>query len=120
MSVVLPLEQNAVSGSPCARREILWESRGIAPLILNYANRCGQVYASSSLPSKRAPPLRYPLNRRVGRPLRRSGQFEEEKNVLPLTRIEPRFLGRQASKHYVVLARKLKKKTPLPKMRDGL
>ena len=40
---------------PCASREIIWGSTGIAPLILNYGNRCGQLYASPSLPHKRAP-----------------------------------------------------------------
>jgi hypothetical protein len=37
---------------------------------------------------------RYLLNRRLGGPQGRPGQFTEQQNVFPLSAIEPRFLGR--------------------------
>jgi hypothetical protein len=39
---------------------------------------------------------RYSRNRRIGVPHRWSARFGEDKNILPLSGIEPRFLGRPA------------------------
>jgi hypothetical protein len=45
----------------------------------------------------------YPLNRRLGALQSYSGRFGEEKNILPLPEIEPRFLGSFRLLHLISL-----------------
>jgi hypothetical protein len=54
----------------------------------------GQVHGPAALPPGSS--TRYPLYKRLGEPQDLYGYYGEEKNLLPLPEIEPRFLGRPA------------------------
>jgi hypothetical protein len=53
----------------------------------------GQLYATAAVPQGKM--HRYPLNMRQGGPKSRYERFMEEKSLLPLPGIKPRFFGVQ-------------------------
>jgi len=57
----------------------------------------GQLHAPTALPSKKSPRWPLPPKRKLYRHLSRSGHFGDEKNLLPLSGIKLRFLGRLAA-----------------------
>jgi hypothetical protein len=65
---------------PCARHEVM--------------TGCGVVRLSTRPLYSKVNGPHYPLPRRLGRPERRSGQFGDSKNPLPLLGIKPQFLSR--------------------------
>jgi hypothetical protein len=54
----------------------------------------GQLHDPAALPQRKQP--QHPLFTRLCKPQSRSGRYGEERNILPLLRIEPRLLIRPA------------------------
>ena len=70
----------------------MWGSRGIAQCIIHLGSRCRWVVNSMPwLLYAIGKSLCYPFSRRMGEPRRYSGCFGEEKNLLPMSGIEPWF-----------------------------
>ena len=77
--------------------------RRATPVILHFSTRWTYVVNFMLRPVYlRGKVPRYPLNWRNCGPQRRSGRFGEEKNILPLLAIEPRFLGCPACFLYII------------------
>jgi hypothetical protein len=60
-----------------------WMYRATFSWPRHYLDLSGQLHAPTALPPGKAPPLRYPLDRRLGGPQSRSGRCGEEKILDP-------------------------------------
>jgi hypothetical protein len=77
------------------RHEHIWKTGGIDPRILNLAlETSNQLHALAELPQEKEPSVA--IRQEMGGPQSRCGYFGEDKNLLPLPEIEPRFVDRPA------------------------
>jgi hypothetical protein len=81
--------------SLCSKKNYVMKMYGEAKVltlfILNLGTRWKSTVTSHLSPGNSP---RYPLDRRLGKAQRRRDHYGEEKNLLYLQEIEPRFLGR--------------------------